>query len=112
MTEVQELHNALARIAEVANQAIGAHTHSDHSREADRVAGVVSNAVCTPKMLPTRLVERAAATARRENPANAPMIGPLAALGRGLTLDPLRIAVITSKYWGPKPRTLSVSFVD
>ena len=45
---------------------------------------------------------------------NGPVMGPTAAV-RGkfhMPEDPLRIAVVTSKYWGPKARTLSVSFME
>jgi hypothetical protein len=69
--------------------------------------------VCTPKTLPTRLLVRAAATATRINPVNAPMFGPHALVAEGFQVsDPLRIAVLTSKYWGPSPRRLTVSFME
>jgi astacin (peptidase family M12A) len=69
--------------------------------------------VCTPKTLPTRLLVKAAATATRINPVNAPMFGPHAMVAEGFQVsDPLRIAVLTSKYWGPSPRRLTVSFLE
>jgi len=68
---------------------------------------------CTPKVLPTRLLVDAAKTARTINPMNAPLAGPLAAAGPAFAVDePLRIAVVTAKYWGPTPRRLTVSFME
>jgi hypothetical protein len=68
---------------------------------------------CIIKSLPTRLLVDAAKTATRINPTNAPVFGPLAAVGGGFQVtDPLRIAVLTSKYWGPTPRQLTVSFME
>jgi hypothetical protein len=70
--------------------------------------------VCMPKMLPQRLLVKAAATAVKINPVNAPVLGPLAALGPGFSevMEPLHLAVLTSKYWGPTPRRLTVSFME
>jgi len=56
--------------------------------------------VCTPKSLPrSRLVE-AAHRARAINPTNHPPIEHLARVARGLSPTPMRIAVLTTKYWG------------
>src|SRR5262249_9042974 len=42
-----------------------------------------------------------------------PVFGPLAAAPEGFQVaDPLQIAVVTSKYWGPTPRRLTVSFME
>jgi hypothetical protein len=65
---------------------------------------------CIVKSLPTTLLIRAARTAREINPMNALVFGPTAAV-RG-NFDRLRIAVLTSKYWGPKQRQLTVSFTE
>jgi hypothetical protein len=32
-------------------------------------------------------------------------------LSNNSIMDPLRIAVLTAKYWGPQPRQLTVSFM-
>ncbi|HEY0405348.1 MAG TPA: M12 family metallopeptidase [Pyrinomonadaceae bacterium] len=68
---------------------------------------------CTLKSLPKRLLVKAAQNAVEINPVNAPMFGPLgqSALG-GVISEPLSIAVLTSKYWGPTPRRLTVSFME
>lgn len=57
---------------------------------------------CTIRTLPDRTRVQAARTARQVNPVNAPA-GVLA---------PARLAVLTSRYWGPKPRRLTVSFME
>jgi Astacin (Peptidase family M12A) len=68
---------------------------------------------CFVKSLPKTLLVKAARTAKTINPMNAPVFGPMAAVGGKFGVDdPLRIAVLTSKYWGPKPRTLTVSFME
>jgi hypothetical protein len=71
---------------------------------------------CTPKQLPRRLLVEAAKTATELNPQNAPHLqGPTAVLGeaaRALLSDPLHIAVLTTKYWGPDRRVLPVSFME
>lgn len=73
----------------------------------------VAGAVCVPKQLPRELQLEAARQAIEINPLNSPQIGamPLAALGAAAG-DPFRIAVVTGKFWGPTPRTLSVRFLD
>ncbi|MCY1042857.1 M12 family metallopeptidase [Corallococcus sp. bb12-1] len=67
---------------------------------------------CSLRVLPKRLLVKAAEVARKINPVNAPLPGPLAAMGAVLPLDPMRIALLTSKYWGPATRELTVSFVE
>lgn len=70
--------------------------------------------VCLPKALPDRVQILAAETARKHNPANAPRIptGSRMFAAGELRDEPLRIALITAKYWGPATRQLSVSFMD
>jgi hypothetical protein len=68
---------------------------------------------CTPKLLPKKLAIAAARTAVAENPVNAPLLhGPARAALRGVPLEPQHIALLTSKYWGPQQRQLTVSFMD
>jgi hypothetical protein len=67
---------------------------------------------CTPKALPKRLLVKAGEVAAKVNPVNAPAFGPLAEVAADLRLEPLRIAVMTAKYWGPTPRQLTVSFME
>ncbi|NPC45938.1 peptidase M12 [Corallococcus sp. AB004] len=67
---------------------------------------------CSVKQLPERLLMRAAEVASRLNPVNEPVFGRIAAAAEGALLTPMMAAVITSKYWGLKPRRLTVSFMD
>jgi len=106
------LKQALLRIAEVAVSAANTSTDSD----VDDYSGAETETaeVCTPKALPIELQVRAAKTAAAENPANAPVLGLLPQneeFARAIS-DPLNIAVLTSKYWGPVRRTLTVSFLE
>src|ERR1043165_5584391 len=103
MSELEKLRAALAQIAEEASATINGSDYPDDHGE---------QLVCTPKSLPKRLVMAAAKTAIEINPVNAPMIGPLAEMAADMVLDPQRIAVLTSKYWGPTSRRLTVSFLD
>ena len=111
-----QLREALAQIAAVASAAVngGAYPEDDHDHDqAPEHALLRGVLVCTLKTLPTRLLVKAAETAKKINPANAPVLGPLAAVAEGFQVaDPLRIAVVTSKYWGPTPRQLTVSFME
>ena len=108
------LREVLAKIAEVASAAANAGEHPDEERDngqAPDQAPQKGKLVCTPKALPKRLLVNAAETARKINPVNAPAFWPQAEVAANL-LDPLRIAVVTSKYWGPTPRQLTVSFME
>ena len=69
-----------------------------------------AGAGCRLMPLPPRLQQQAADVAAKENPANAPLL-ELSALGDGV-LDPQRLTIYTSRYWGPKPKTLTVSFME
>ncbi len=104
----QRLRETLAMIAKMANDVAGGDGHPD-----DYGNGQVPTGVCTPKALPARLLVKAAQTATRVNPVNAPFLGPLAGVAGDFRIDaPQHIAVLTSKYWGATPRQLTVSFMD
>ena len=107
MTEIEDrLREALSTIARVAGSAVdGGHFTDEQPHEQ-------SELVCAPKNLPRRLLINAAKTAVKINPMNAPVFGPLAAVGAEAIMEPERISVIVSKYWGPTPRRLTVSFID
>ena len=112
----RQLREALAQIAAVASTAVNGGTYPEDNPDHDPApedTPAPGELVCTPKTLPTRLLVKAAETAKHINPANAPVLGPLAAVAGGFQVaDPLRIAVVTSKYWGPTPRQLTVSFLE
>lgn len=108
MSDTERLRETLGKIAELANDAIrnrGAGHAADSHRDAADIPG------CAIKALPTRLLRRAASNAIKINPANAPMMAPIGGDGMGV-MDPMRIAVMTTKYWGAQPRRLTVSFMD
>lgn len=77
---------------------------------------------CTLRHPPEHLMLAAAAVAAEENPVNRPsetrpwlVLAALAMQSRPDPigpLPPLAIAALTTRYWGPSPRTLSVSFLD
>lgn len=110
MSEIAKLREALARIAEIAGAASNGAlpTGEDvggHEPPADMPG-------CSIKSVPKRLLIKAANHARKVNPINAPMAAPIgAASGLGV-MEPLQIAVLTAKYWGPTPRQLTVSFME
>jgi hypothetical protein len=107
MTEIENrLREALSTIARVASSVVdGGHSTDVQPTEQSQLG-------CTLKNLPRRLLVNAAKTAVKINPVNAPVFGPLASVGAESIMDPERISVIVSKYWGPTPRRLTVSFVD
>jgi hypothetical protein len=113
----------LATIAKVAGEAVEGREDenvADYGADGDdhdEGPGGLPDLGCTPRSLPERLLIEAAATARKINPMNAPLANPpLAGRGAGMALagvqDPMRIAVLTSKYWGPASRRLTVSFME
>jgi hypothetical protein len=117
MNQNDQLRAALSEIAEVASAAIknGDGFADDNYKEGSEAEQISEEDApgCILKSLPTRLLVKAAETATRIYPVNAPALGPLAAVGNGFQVtDPLQIAVLTSKYWGPKPRKLTVSFME
>jgi hypothetical protein len=109
------LREALAKIAEVAKMAVdGDEYPATNDDNGDKPKGRPGKVGCTLRSLPSRLVTKAAETAVKINPVNAPAIGygPAAALAADVVLDPQRIAILTSKYWGSTPRRLTVSFME
>lgn len=72
---------------------------------------------CTIPMLPDGELIAAAATAVNENPANAPAVAALAGVPgleslAALVEDPMRIAMMTQKYWGKGGVRLTVGWMD
>jgi hypothetical protein len=66
---------------------------------------------CTLRSLPQDKEEEAARSAQEIFPANAPLqTGSARAVAA--QLPPQRIALLTSRYWGAQPRSLSVRFLD
>jgi hypothetical protein len=65
--------------------------------------------VCQPKLLPKKQWIKAAGMAAAINPINEPA---RRASAIGPRLKPLELAVMTTKYWGPRGVDLTVSFLD
>jgi hypothetical protein len=65
---------------------------------------------CSIKYLDSSLFSQAAENAISINPINGLAFGPVTQFDGGV--DPQRLSVMVSKYWGPKPRQLTVSFMD
>jgi Astacin (Peptidase family M12A) len=109
MSELENLREALSKISEIAGAAVRKDRGNGY-HDAD----MADQAVCMPKALPKRLQVKAAKTAIDVNPVNAPVFGfaPADDALAALVSDPLRIAVLTSKYWGAARRRLTVSFMD
>jgi hypothetical protein len=68
--------------------------------------------VCLPKALSKAQLIEAAHHAIRINPMNRPPVERMAALGKGFTATPQRIAVLTTAYWGTGGVKLTVGFLD
>lgn len=111
MNETERYRDALLQIAELARKATQEDRQVEHGNGRARLTPA-SQGGCTLKVLPSRLLVKAAEVARKINPVNAPQPGPLAAVGADLPLDPMKIALLTSKYWGPATRQLTVSFTE
>jgi hypothetical protein len=114
MSEVERLRETLSQIAEMASAAgNGAYAPGEHDADAGHGDGPgVDVPGCSVRSLPRRLLMKAAATAMRINPVNAPLAAPVGAGADFGVMDPMRIAVLTAKYWGPTPRRLTVSFME
>jgi len=113
------LIETLRKIADAANMAIDGNgngarddSDSDSSDESGATSASRLDVGCTVRQLPGRLLQSAAHTASIVNPANAPMYLPASYLPHKGVLDPLAIALLTSKYWGPAGRRLTVSFME
>jgi len=68
--------------------------------------------VCSPKSLPPAQLIAAADTAIKVNAHNHPNLERLASVMPGFRATPVRIAVMTKKYWGIGGVKLTVGFLD
>jgi Astacin (Peptidase family M12A) len=109
MNDSDRMRAALNKIAELARDATKGATASSGGNENAYSADVPG---CTIKSVPRRLLRKAADNATRINPVNAPMLSPIGGDSSLGVMDPLSIAVMTAKYWGPTPRQLTVSFME
>jgi hypothetical protein len=101
---------ALRQIARIATDVVGSDTAvpAGGDRPVDTAdAGLHCWRTMT---LPDDVVGQAAAFATQVNPANAPP--PLPATADAVPIQPGLLVLLTSKYWGPAEKTLSVSFME
>lgn len=68
--------------------------------------------VCSPRRLPREKLIEAAETAVKINPRNHPHLEHLVRLVPDFVPTKERIAVVTTKYWGPQGVRLTVGFLD
>lgn len=112
----QRLRDALAKIAEVATAATQDSPNGDNgysSGNGNGSDGVPSTTPsCSIKSLPARLRTKAADVAIKVNPANATSLSSLTGVSAEAMPDPSSLTLLVSKYWGPSPRVLSVSFME
>lgn len=92
---------ALSEIADLAAPFTGRHAGDGNDKRLTN-----GSQACSIKMLPARLHERAADFARDVNPVNLPL--HLGAIG----IEPQRLTLLTTKYWGATGRHLTVSFLE
>lgn len=107
MNDAKNLQEVLSKISDLIASVIDidSHAHGEH-------AGIHSDTGCLIKSLPVRLIEKGAMYACEVNPQNAVNLGPVAMLSEPGMVTKAMIAVLTSKYWGPSSRTLTVSFMQ
>ncbi|MGZ2487154.1 hypothetical protein ACVITL_005739 [Rhizobium pisi] len=99
--------DGIAKFAQGATQgdaALGDHVDLESAHSCSACRGPIS--------LPRRLLNQAAETASRINPVNAPAYWRKSAHDLGFIPKPENISALTSKYWGPKARQLTVSFME
>src|SRR5262245_21474006 len=106
MSKDDRLREALAQIAEIANAAANPEETFEefNGQEFEQSEETYTEDApgCVVKSVPKRLLVRAAEIATEINPVNRPAIAQSAALGDSLgVMEPLQIAVLTAKYWGP-----------
>jgi hypothetical protein len=100
------LMQGLREIARIAGSLV-----ADPGSPGDDGQGYAAVDSCRIMPLPARLQGRAAEVATKINPANSPA-SALASMAPGVPLDPQALTIYVSKYWGPVPKTLTVSFME
>jgi len=106
-----KMRDALERIAGLARNALEMDNGTDTGDHEVESNGAASYLTCVPRSLPKKLHVKAAKTATDINPVNAPSFAMFPATS-DIEITPEFIAVLTTKYWGPSQRRLTVSFLD
>jgi hypothetical protein len=109
----KQLREALLKIGEVVSSVTkNGNAPTDSLGEEPSLDSTPEHVGCSIKSVPARLLRQAAEVAVRVNPVNGPVLGRLAELTTDSVFDPQFLTVLVSKYWGPKPRRLTVSFME
>ncbi|MEO6732239.1 MAG: M12 family metallopeptidase [Ferruginibacter sp.] len=111
MNQNKKIQETLNKIAELVNEAVDPQGAKESGANADSSTDS-QNIGCSIRMLPPRLHVKAAETAVKINPVNAPLMEHMMQLGAEMPSDPQFLTLLTSKYWGPAPRRLTVSFME
>ncbi|OQP47502.1 peptidase M12 [Niastella yeongjuensis] len=106
MNKSNNAEEALSRIISIANEALGTTTSEKDNKSTPEEIG------CSIKMLPVHLLEKAAETAVKVYPVNKPVLESTRELAMELTANPQKLTLLITKYWGPFPRKLTVSFME
>ncbi len=93
----------IAAAAQRGGAKAGACDHGEQEHAPDEVG-------CSIRALPDRLQVEAASVAATVNPVNMPQA--YLALAAAMPDDPLALTLSIGKYFGPTPRTLTVSFME
>jgi hypothetical protein len=109
MTE-NDYATALREIARIANELVGNDAPSGTEPDVEQQDATDPTAGCRIMVLPPRLQQAAAELAARINPVNAPLAEQVPLDGQ--VESPQRLTLRTAKYWGPKPKRLTVSFME
>jgi hypothetical protein len=115
VNDVERMREALSKIADLARDASAADGGAPGGGASGGGGGQDLGPEmpgCSIRAVPTRLLRKAAENAIRINPVNAPMMAPVGGDSSLGVMEPMRIALLTAKYWGASPRRLTVSFMD
>jgi hypothetical protein len=107
----QTLLEALHQIAEIANVAVRTCEHNGNGSDGG-TSSPNGDCGCTIKLLPRRLMEKAASEAIKINPVNAPLFGFAISPDGSSPIEPERLTLLVSKYWGAAARQITVSFME
>ena len=106
MSKSNNTEEVLTRIVNMANQAL------ESTASEEDYKGMPQEIGCTIKMLPAHLLEKAAETAVKVFPVNRPVIESSREMAAELVANPQKLTLLVTKYWGPIPRKLTVSFME
>lgn len=108
--ETDRYREALLHIGRIAGGLIDGTPQTSTKEGGHEGVSTPTNLDCRIMLLPARLREEAAEVARRIYPVNAPL-QEVMSLDNGVP-QTQRLTLATTKYWGPKPRSLTVSFME